>query len=295
MINSKVIGSGLTAVITGVFLLLSGCGGGSSSSDGGGGTVSFPPPATSPPTGATTFTALNAEDEASAAYGMIQDLINLNDWVGAADVATISIGDIARIVKTMAQKLNAIDGVAGAEWEYICLNSAIVTGNDTIDVGDDNEGRFRGSMSFNGCDDGWGFPIEGTVVYDYSWFANGNYSDHFGGDLNITISSISIEMAGMDYTDSGNDSGNYSLTVTFAVSASVGGGYLMQTPTPIAGHRFDGECAQSGEALATGDADTQLKLTFGGGTAFAVQWSDGNSFSSPLPNNGGVFNCLSAT
>jgi len=300
---SKPLSSTLTAVITGAFLLISGCGGGSGG--GGGGGVTFPPPATSPPASAVTITVDNAEDLAASAYGVIQSLILLDDWVGSADATAITIGEIARIIKAKAQALTSVSGATGAAYgPFDCYSvGSSYSGNDTIDVGDDTEGRFAGSLTFIDCDgdpvDGpWGFTINGTVVYDYSWYANGDYSNHFGGDLTITLPGpLDMVLTGMDYADNGRfivgAGGNFSLTLTYALSTPAGG-YLMQTPTPIAGTYFDPPCALSGEALVTGAAPTKLRLTFSGGDAFTVDWSDdGSNWLSVPPSDptGSNFDC----
>jgi len=267
MIISKSFSSTLIAVITGAFLLISGCGGGSGG--GGGGGVNLPTPTL--PTSAVTITTANADAIAISALDFTDIFFVL---FGLKTEAPPSIPDVIQLITDQVIKRDrslrsVVTGVTEDLSSFFC-----VTGTATATYTETANSE-TGTISFSTCDLGGGMLLGGSISYNFSWNdINFNYDSSFGGTLTFDFGADNITIV-VNLGESGNDdTGAYSATISYSLSGVPDGDFLVTTPIAWVGNSILFQ-VYSGQLLIQGANNTWLRITVSSTNVGTIELDDG--------------------
>ena len=266
-----------TALLSGL-LLITGC---SSSGDGAApGSL----PATLP-ANATVIDDTNAEPIIAA---VASSLRTFDQALAVGTTPVMGLNAALDIVKPMiknSSKNSGIDlatGVAFSEGGACDVAGTYSVSGDETDDGTNYSETF--TATFTGCDDGFGFIIDGSLSGTFTEnYSTGAYTDNVSGTLSVTLVSttdtVKVSFTGLAFEESGNNF-DYTYTTTkstFALVIVVNGttqfAFLAELSAPIVESTGD-FCADSGHILVTGGNDSTAEGIYNGDNTMTIKAND---------------------
>ena len=217
------------------------------------------------PANAVTITTSNATSVATSAASSVDTaslLFAVETGIPSSKLA------IDAIVDSVFNRSRTITSTAASVTDACPISGSIT--DDFVDSATSS----TGTSSFNACDLG-GITINGVFTYTIeSNFADGPFTDSGHGAMSITIGTESFTIDLIYSTDGNTNTGEYSVTMTYSMSESAFGGYLVETTEALTGiYPAD---ATSGQLIVSGANSTRLRLTITSPTTIDVQLDDGN-------------------
>lgn len=255
----------LAIAISALLLFMSGCGGGGGDDDKTGSTPTLP-------SDAVTITDANATQVANAVLASIDSLSIVTSL--KSETAAPSFQDAVNLVanKVFKRDRRPYPVVTGVTESIDCDNIGV--GSITFTY-TETETSASGTTEFNNCEF-FGLTVDGSFTFSSSWNnTTGDYSDSGSGTLTYTYGSESFTIV-MELDETGNEqTGAFSQSVSYSVTGSSVGGFLVTTTEPLIGNYFSGELT-SGQLIVEGAGGTRLRITITGPYEATVELDDGS-------------------
>jgi len=250
----------LPLLLTGFIFINVGCS--DSSSSGGNADINPTLPAT-----AIQITSANADSTAAIAASTTEITTGFTG-VQSNLPSTQQIIDII-VDRSFNKNRRSYSIATGLTDSYICSISGSINEEWT-----DSPTSESGSVSFNACDDGFGFIMDGSFHYSASWNSDGDFTGISNGSVTINFGSDPFTMA-FNISVSGNDvSGDYNIDLLYSASSPAFGGFLVETTQALSG--TDPFGPSSGQLLVTGGNNSRLRITITSTTTATVELDDGS-------------------
>jgi len=223
------------------------------------------------PADAVSITSNNAAAVAESAISTVESISIIPTIIGVeANIPLVRIAINTLITNVFNEKNPATSVAAGVTDSYPCPSDGSIS--DTYTFSGDTS--YSGTATFSNCNSD-GFILNGSFGYSSTWNNDtGAYSDSGSGSLTTTIGSDSFTMT-VDYAETGNlSSGDYSVQLTYSITGSVIGGYLVETTQALQG-TYPGDVT-SGQIIVTGANNTRLRITVTSSSTADIELDSGN-------------------
>jgi len=256
----------LLAFIIGFSLIGSGC---SSSSDDSTATPGLP-------ADAVTITTANAQPIAISAVstiGTVAVALGVDSGLPKIQNAINAITDLAFNNNKDKNTFSVATGIT--ETDY-CSPGDPTSGtySDTwTETGDSSAGTYSGTITFNSCRIG-SITIIGSFTYNDTWTTDGSYTETGSGSLTIRDTQQTFTIT-LNATETGNYlTEAYSETLSYSVTGTSLGGFLVETSIPLTGTWSSG--TDAGQLMITGAGGTRLRITILDTTTASYEFDNGS-------------------
>jgi hypothetical protein len=165
--------------------------------------------------------------------------------------------------------------VAGKTEDVSAIFCVTGTAIDTFtETADGTSESVSGEIVFSNCDLG-GLLLDGNFPYEVSSNgATGDFDLQFGGTLAFSAGMETITLV-LNFTESGNDAGDFTLNPSFSLDGIPGVGYLVTTVQTLTGNFNPTVELKSGELNVEGADNTRLCMTVTNINEVTVEFDDG--------------------
>ena len=248
----------LSLFIIGFAFVISGCGD-EEETTGGSVNVTLPSDAILI-SDANAITVAEAVVDSTSATGFASGIEVSNPQTAKA------VKSIRSAVNTVKQSSNVVTGITESD---PCIDGGSVSFSGSASATGSS-----GTLAFNNCVQ-YGVSIDGSMSVTFTWNdTTGAYSDKINGSFTISYFGETFTMV-MNLSETGNySSGDYTTDMTYSITGSPIGGFMVETTLPLIGNVNAG--LTSGQLTVTGKNNTQLRITAISAYTASVEFNSGD-------------------